>query len=355
MVIDVLIRNYYERKGTFEGIQNTFLGSALGKAEESLGISWNDICYRCIGYPWVGEYTPSVVSEILRSFRDSTPDLLSQKYGLVEESSVYQYFSRIVRKETIKGLSKRSVKGYEDLAVLAGEYYCKDLSNMLIDKSGKMMPFRLWLLQNRKVKGCCDIDFVKPCLLRFSSSGGKEPVIYGRTVYAGREIDGSVAKKVNEWAVRYVWHRASGIFLHLQQKQLGELIMLSETDAWLYHRVIQYCDVNSVLYKDVARSVGVHVPDMFRAYRYSGTVFMALDDRFLVQCGTDDRWRLLYSDDFFGMVSDMGGSEDGFHEDMFCEKIKGLRELDAKNPKVSLGTEKHGQLKGSGMDEISCF
>ena len=95
--ITMMIRNYYEVHGTFDGIQDTILHDRIEEMRKGTGLSYDDFLYTQLGYQKVNEGPLSKLSiqeltEARALFITRQSKALAQKLGIPEEGSFNSIF-----------------------------------------------------------------------------------------------------------------------------------------------------------------------------------------------------------------------------------------------------------------------
>lgn len=289
MILQVLVRNYYEMYGTFRGIENSAIGDLIDDAMYHSGMSLADFCSAMLGYKGLH---PAAVQELRKKA------LIGQSLDLVE---VTEALGEVVTTENVLkklGVGKRynsltvvkslSKKGLDNVYRLVGEYYLNDLSNC-IPIGDKILPFKYWLLGNRKksvstilssqvtVQGLINYVVDKNCV---------QPLVTCQTLVIDKELTKTEWDSIQKAAIGYATCKDSPVSNLLKLSQ-HDLANVSFTSPRTYLEILDFASsINSTYQSEVAR-IGISIPNIILAWTKTGYAFQCFDDT-TVSIAVDD-------------------------------------------------------------------
>lgn len=331
MLLDILVRNYFERSNTFKGIEETCLGQELTRLSKDNDESIEDVCYRILGYN--GASSPTALFK-LRNALIKDEDVTELCTSTVDNKKLREILS-------VRGFPKvtKPLKSCKGLDVLVAEYYRKDPS-LLIQLDGAAYLFGEWLIHSNSMSANELLEFqpAQVCFIRFGVKKCNKPTIYAGTLWTSKPLSKSLQKSINLSALKLVCN-SSVVKAILHKLGTNHLLTLSEDVPKKYLRVLDYAQLNNVTYADILQKFDLRVPDLIKAYELTGKAFMMLDEQ-TVMLYKKSHWSTCSIDDFITLVYEM--NEKGVSDP-----------LDTNMQKIV--NESYNFIKSTGSREMSVF
>lgn len=303
MLLDVLVQNYYERNGSFKGIENTPLHEGImrkvkenkgnqRKTQESSGNQrkveesrkeYETVCNEMLGYLEEGT-TP----ENLMSLR--TKCVLGEKSAMVKEASAKYGIKAIPKKK------KLVVGELEGLDQLVAAYYRNNESLFISDDDG-VTSFKGWLLRHSGMglPKILAMTEVQNCLVKAEYKEKVMPTVYAGKLFLPFRITTDEMEQINRSALEIVTLKGNPV-KELLKVRYVELLTLSVSHPDMYLRTLDYARANKITYAEVLGWFGIYVPDLVKAYELTGNAIISFDGSCLLYNESSDEWDSLSYD-----------------------------------------------------------
>lgn len=326
MVLQVLIRNFYERFGTFHGIEKTALGEFLETAVSSSGMTKKDFYCSALGYS--GKSPAKVMkfrAEIVDKQNidlDEAKKVLGKPFNSSKEVREFLGISKAVK---LPAAIKNAT--IESAIKLAAMFYSQDVTSV-INVNKQLMLFSDWLKSQRKssVASILGRQEVQSCLLSFSFRENlKEPRIEYKTLIMPEPLDDKSKMFIQKQAIAKVMGK-EGLMKHWMQKSAEDIILASDRSRGEYLHLLDYLNATSRTFSQEMEQIGVKVPDLIKAWSMTGsafflvgeTVFYASDEKNGLHC-----WHKCDINDFLNYCEDNFDGKPNLVSD--CSKTAGDR------------------------------
>jgi hypothetical protein len=332
MLFNVLVRNYFERNGSFDGIEETTLGEKISENCKLTGESKEELLFRLLGYD-DAESSVSLVElrRLLSTGRDAS-----------------EYLDSIEAKEAGKRLKVARVpmgkhkKKFSEMGDLVAAYYREDPSN-LVEEENRRLPFGAWLEQNSRLSPAkiMNSPCAKHCLVKFGVKD-VEPMVYNGVLYTREELSAEEQRSVQELAIQLATNSGS-VMRQVSRLSFADKAVLFDANKALYLKVLDYAMIKGVSYAEIMAQFGVQIPDLIKAYELTGYAFYYLEEidgaQVMYYKTKSNCWRIEPEHLFVQMIESNLGAQ---------------QKLDCV-PKPEEAKLKFVKTVSGGTDELRCF
>ena len=303
--ITMMIRNYYEVHGTFDGIQDTILHDRIEEMRKGTGLSYDDFLYTQLGYQKVNEGLLSKLSiqeltEARALFITRQSKALAQKLGIPEEGS----FNSIFKDAGIPILSfkikqEKLEERYADIINLLAFYYKNDTNlYCIINKRPLPLFYSLEVLCSKSTNIRKTIDAlmedkeVVRSLAKIRCRKDSKLLIQGKycitpSNYTNEEKD-MIQRKALEIACFPYTVNLNKLF-----KVSQNLPFLSFNDNAKYLKMLDFAKGIGSTYQEIANTYGINLPDQLPVFNKYGILLFKLtkDESYFIdaQCDAKNR------------------------------------------------------------------
>lgn len=303
--ITMMIRNYYEVHGTFDGIQDTILHDRIEEMRKGTGLSYDDFLYTQLGYQKVNEGPLSKLSiqelaEARALFITRQSKALAQKLGIPEEGS----FNSIFKDAGIPILSfkikqEKLEDRYADIINLLAFYYKNDTNlYCIVNKRPLPLFYSLEVLCSKSTNIRKTIDAlmedkeVVRSLAKIRCRKDSKLLIQGKYCitpnnYTNEEKD-MIQRKALEIACFPYTVNLNKLF-----KVSQNLPFLSFNDNAKYLKMLDFAKGIGSTYQEIANTYGINLPDQLPVFNKYGILLFKLtkDESYFIdaQCDAKNR------------------------------------------------------------------
>lgn len=325
MVLQVLVRNYYERMGSFRGIEKTKIGPAVMEAVAKSGMTKKDFCCSMLGY---SGKSPSKVMNFRASIIDKQSidlDEANKVLGRTFQSSAeVRKFLNIPKVLKITALKDSLV---EAVVKLATAFYLHDQTNVIV-AGDQLILFSDWLKEQRKssVTSVLERPEVQLCLLSFAvDETVKEPRIVYKTVVTPKPLDEKIQKMIQKTAISSVIGKEMPLKLWVR-KSAEEIVIAGDKSPADYLYLLDYLNATGKTFCQEVENLGIQVPDLIEAWSSTGSPFFLVGEKVFYAYDTKDSnghvWCKCFVEDFLAYC------EEHYEENKHVVKVEGgLHEL----------------------------
>lgn len=304
MILQTLVRNYFEIHGNFDGILESPIGHLVQNAINKSGQRAEAFYYGMLGYK---TNNPEAFMRLRVNLQKgiTNPEEFKQVTGKVANNrkdmlKLLKMHDLLVTGEDVKSLV---ISGVANLDKLAATFYSTDLNNIIIDNN-EQMPFNQWVFKHRgkPVKEVMSLPEVQKCLLDFKTVQNCTPLITNKTMFVPVEVSAKTADRINNRALTMVMLKKQPRRLWADVKEV-EFPFLGDTNPNLYLEIIDYAIANEITYSELADVHGVKIPDLIHAWELTGYAFAKVGEAIL--CAVEDKsaWIAYTVENFIQMVT----------------------------------------------------
>lgn len=254
---NVLVRNFYEEKGDFAGIETT-----LGNLYKNLNIT-EDLLYESIGFEGYKDYSPKQVYEITKTY------LLNGKYDNTNRD-INEILARVKK---VKIYHAKQYKLNKEL-ILAKDYLTKSDNTIY---QGRTIGDFLNILGSVSKADFNEIDgkeIIKnikqymPVLVCNDSI--EEPVLVGNTILTNSKITNNQRKDFYKNLVDILMFNADSVDKTFRNKCLKTIdkpvSLLAETDSDLYMQLVCNSIVNNTTINELLENTNIYRVNFIEQY-----------------------------------------------------------------------------------------
>lgn len=288
-MLEHLVRNYYERMGNFNGIENTYLNKYICKAASDNDISFEDACWGLLGYSNSSLTGASAKNTKLTS--SLTSYVKARRDAIKSQKTVEGIkFSHIN-----PNINFKEIKKLDPVIKLMATYFTNSL-DLIMCVGDSYVFFKDWLLKNynKSVDSLYNTAAENDCLISYYKSDDKYPVIANGALYWNVDVSEEELAKMNQQALAVATHKHDGLAWVLSKKP-EKIISLSATDTDAYLEVLDVCSVLGITYNDLLETASMRVPNFLPLYENTGCIFCNCSDGLLF-C-YDKSWMKIKSSD----------------------------------------------------------
>lgn len=294
----ILVQNYYERTGSFKGIENTYLCDELVRLHKETGKSVFNICYELLGYTGAksAESYASLRNKILKNY--GWKSMLTEKKTIDELVKVFKMNTNtkevsLIKDGKLKGLDK-----------LVAAYYKNDVYNRVVDENNLSIPFGIWLQQQTMpVSKILESPIAAPCLVQIEQKEIEYPTIYGKVLYCSEKLSESEKKKLQLSAIRQVMFYGSPL-KKWSKLPIVELLTMSSSHPDIYLQMLDYARYHKMSYAELMQNFDISIPNLVEGYRTTGMIFMTLNDKVMYYDKETGIWCLTQTEMFVNYCND---------------------------------------------------
>lgn len=287
-MLAILVQNYFERNGSFDGIENTAIYDVILRNLKETGESKEELCYRLLGYSG----SDSSVN-LMKLRQDLMNDVFNSQYATKELNVGHKPYFKTCKKpvnyQEVNQAKKEKMAGIDKLLAA---YYKNDVYNLIEEENGTQIPFGLWLNQMSKENPSKLVDMpnVQKCLAKFEVSEQDDaPTIYGGVLYFKESFSEKEQRQLHINALKQLFF--SGTPMKSWCKiPLGELIVLSTARPEEYLKMMDYAIAIGKTYADLMLELGIQIPDLIMAYELTGYPFFTLNNRIMYFSNERKNW-----------------------------------------------------------------
>lgn len=303
MILEFLIRNYYERNGSFDGIMDTYLGEPIDKVSSENGILTDDFLCAALGYHYIvlslyGDscvIKPSDFARLLASFYCADDQYLKdqmRRLGVICSDKDLSSLYRVVDVESAKWFHKFSVpavvekqfkyQSYVDLirrqCMTSNEVFTLSLPG----KDGKFaLTFseylRFLLMENVSVtrKRLEEVG-IMPEIVQCSDVD--QPIIINKKLLTPERVGAGAAAQISGRV-----YKSIGLVNHVKSMlgstAIGQLPIISHVDTARYLRMLSAAKSLGFAYSELLSYFGLRVPNMLEIYASTDMIMYRMGDK----------------------------------------------------------------------------
>lgn len=283
MLIKILIKNYFERNGSFKGLETTDIFQEIQEKAQSANKTTKAFLYEELGYTAIGGCSAFEVYEIRRAIAECDLQTL-KKYFKEENIEEIRQAASILGIKT-KTLRKKKIKVKEDFKELVKVLftYFKESSDCTVpvEIEGSIQSIRLAdyvqieLSKNSNIED--GINHLTEIMdkITFKAVVGKGPIISNNVFVIPNKITNQERKYVINTALTLLITDISYL-PKAWVKDFGNILFKNITDEKNYLDVLDLCYSSEKTYKELLSDLGINVPDYLKSYELLGVAFFTL-------------------------------------------------------------------------------
>jgi len=300
--ITMMIRNYYEVHGTFNGIENTILHNRIEEMRAKTEMSYSDFLYAQLGYKKI-EHGPLAklsfeeLSEVRALYITRQNKELAKMLDVKETGNINSMF----KDAGIPILSYRLEDWkidpkYEEIVKLLSFYYKND-TNLFCVINNRPLPmfYSLEVLTTKSVNIQKMLDVlmadkeINRALAKIKYKKGSKLFIQGKycitPVNYSDEDKLLIQRKALEIACFPYSANLNKLF-----KTSQNLLFLSIQDNSKYLKVLDFAKAIGTTYQEIASTYGIHLPDQMPVFNKYGVLLFKLtkDQSYVIDASCDE-------------------------------------------------------------------
>lgn len=262
MLLQQLVQNYYERVGSFFGIEKTFIAKELYSLVDSKELPLMEICYQLVGYKPDSEYHLSAhqVAGARSAWLLRNKAELQKYFGKVEFSVYEERMKGYGMPDTsIRLCDKYSTYFKSNLSRLFYEYY-KSSTNCMLPQGGYLIPLRDYLITQR-VRGIqknqLSIEKLMKKLPKLEICTGRKytrPIIVNNVLYTSESLLTENLQKIQVDVLSLLIHQMHRVPIAVL-KNVMDIPLLASHDLKKYLCLL-----------DCARAYGITLEELVSVY-----------------------------------------------------------------------------------------
>ena len=290
MLIARLVQNYYERNGSFKGIEITTIVEILRGRAAALDMSLSEFCYHCLGYEATHDvilglsYNAEEVKEIRALWADNDISKLKEMFEVRTAADVKMVLTNLGIPTKSLTISKKSATPRDLVQIVdALANYYKLCSTEVVVLQGKTYPFYVAIEAMKvfqKNVGVDDIlyseDF-KPALATFSGIRGiKSSYIANNVVCTRKAFTAETQMDIQRHAIQKLINGSvipKGIV-----KRTLDLPLMSAANPKVYLQLLDIAAANKMTYAELIGELGIFVPDLFHMFERTDLIAVKIAD-----------------------------------------------------------------------------
>ena len=297
----MMIRNYYEVHGTFDGIENTILHSKIERMREGTGMSYSDFLYSQLGYKRIKsdaltKFTFEELSEIraLQVARQSK-DLL-KIFNVKETGKLSTVFKDAgIPVVSFKLKEEEIDPKYEEIVKLLAFYYKND-ANLYCIVNNRPLPlfYSLEFLAAKSINVEKTLDAlmadkeINRALAKIKFKKDSKLFIQGK--YCITPINYTDEEKIviQRNALRLACFPYN-VNLNKLFKTSQNLLFLSVQDNDKYLKMLDFAKAIGSTYQEIASVYGINLPDQMSVFSKYGVLLFKLtkDQSYIIDAKCD--------------------------------------------------------------------
>lgn len=284
----MMIRNYYEVHGTFDGIENTILHSKIEEMRANTEMSYSDFLYSQLGYRIVKKGSLAKLS--FKELSDARALYITRQYKALAKIFDVKETGNITSMFKDAGIPILSYRleevqldpKYEDVVKLLSFYYKND-TNLFCVINNRPLPmfYSLEVLTTKSVNIQRMLDVlmadkeINRSLAKIKYKKGSKLFIQGKycitPVNYSNEEKIEIQRKALELACFPYSANLNKLF-----KRSQNLLFLSIQDNSKYLKVLDFAKAIGSTYQEIANTYGIHLPDQMPVFNEYGVLLFKL-------------------------------------------------------------------------------
>ena len=286
MFCKILVRNWYENNGSFDGILKLPISSKIREEADKAGLTFVDYCYKCLGY--CDKENVLTPSEVFGIYRDLVAvRSVSNKLGLADKKMLNRRLKSLgvtqANMKRIRDCFKVVIKSY-DLKVsrligLLKAYYVSSVSGYTMQNELIAQVIAQAAIDGKSAEDV--LSQYPECQIRFSPIIRGKQRVCNRTLYYTGELSEEEKFTIQVEAL----NRALGkncLFPMGFVENIMEIPFGYFGDDSRYVWLIAYAAERGITYADMLESVGICVTDQVLAYDTFGVLLYKVADKVIV-------------------------------------------------------------------------
>lgn len=262
-----IIRNYYEREGSFDGIENqSFFSQIKDFKEKNNYDSIDDVLYTALGFTNEKMKPKELCDHYFNII--ATQDDIEAK----QEYKKLQAIDFDMVKTTSSSLKKPSVALPENLIVygsMLSDFYYHDRQRFLVlDGKLNLLADHLTLMNLTGMKGKLNLTVFEKALVKIIGDA-KMTYVSGNTFFVNTSLTNKEKELIQLYALSKLAGKLSAIPSALNLT-FSQLLNLHDVAPAKYRYLLALCHANNITYKELLQTVNFNVPDCAPLYNRTG-------------------------------------------------------------------------------------
>lgn len=288
--ITMLIRNYYENFGSFEGIENTFLQEHILEMFKNSDLSYTDFLYSQLGYKAIPGFTIEETVK-MRALYTTRQYAELKRVSKIDDLSAIQkkFVDNKIPLTTFPILKEDCNDKYEDIVNLLAFCYKTDPSLLCIYKSkttntaaynNTPVPlfFIIELLSANKgsVKSFVDKFFEEPeyikALPKITYKKGSKLYVQNKVCMTPVRYTDEEKENIQRLALQKAAY-GYGVNINYLFRRSNNLVFLSVTSNNKYLKLLDFTNGMGITYKKFAKTYNINIPNQLPLFAKYGFMF----------------------------------------------------------------------------------
>lgn len=277
-MVDLLVRNYYEKHGTFYGIEMTLIGDDLRKRSKEKGVSVYEVCYQLLGYtplqdPLLGTLSAEDVANVRKALCKGDVDAI---HKIIPDSDESGESNKSYLLDALKMKAKHLVSEYFEELDKVEQHYADAIYHYYLYEShepvlinGTIYDFRtaVKLLERTKRLSLskCEKSPLKGALLTYHED---DTLVPGECFVEANTFYGPKMKKKRWEIIHNIALDAvlSGSGLHTPNSITllpNQYLFMSIENRISYLALLDFAGSQGKTFEEIVKEFNVRVPDFF--------------------------------------------------------------------------------------------
>lgn len=284
--IKMMIRNYWEIHGTFDGIENTVLSKVIKQMSSDANMPYEEFLYAQLGYKPLAQYSIKESCELRALFVTRQYDALKKKLNLTNTKDIQQFFKSEGVPSTSFAIDNEVLdEKFKDVITLLALYYKTDI-NLYCIVNNRTLPL-FYYLETLSSKGTNPEKLVDSLmqdkeilssLVKIRYRKDAKLLVQGKCCITPVNYTKEEKNYIQREALKKACF-AYGVNLNKLFKNPPDLVFLSFLDNEKYLKLLDFAAGVGITYKDLAESYGINVPDQMPVFcKYGVLLYKMVED-----------------------------------------------------------------------------
>lgn len=291
-MLSTMIRNYWERNGSFDNITNTYIGDEIQKMATEKNMSVEDFCFSTMGYD-----ADSVSPAKLFWCKVYALDTDQERFHQLNPSlDIEQFRKKWGITKIPKAVTDSEDPEVELLISVMIDYLSQDELTLPVYFEGLgtsyTFPFRNWLQEKNTVSEVLKSDDFKKVLPEiYENANVSEATVIGHTLCLPGKLIIKADDLLKKVISRMMYARTP--YHKLWKLTPSNMAVFYWIDRRAYFRALEYAAYQGKTYAEVCRGFGYIIPDYIRLYEQSGMIFFTSGDRSFIYNHKKKDWDMI--------------------------------------------------------------
>ena len=298
----MMIRNYYEVNGTFDGIESTILHNKIEEMRAGTGMSYSDFLYSQLGYKKIvhgplAKLSFQELSEARALYITRQSKTLAKMLDVKDAGSMNSVFKDSGIPVLSYKLETANIDPrYEEIVKLLAFYYKND-TNLYCVINNRSLPMFYCLevltAKSTNIKKMLDILMENPeihrSLAKIKYKKDSKLFIQGKYCITPGNYSDKEKLEIQRKALELACFPYS-VNLNKLFKESQNLLFLSIQDNSKYLKVLDFAKAIGSTYQSIANSYGINVPDQMPVFNQYGILLFKLtkEQSYIIDASCDE-------------------------------------------------------------------